>query len=319
MQSAARKTKKKLLTPWKVQEVLKITKTERQRWTKDGRLPCAEERERYLYGQYVSIPYYDPEEIQKISLNTIELWRKQDAEQKIQNRRQAVQKAVQTRTQKLEETKEYREMLKNNIKKWNSRGEKYGIFYESCFWLALLNRLIKTLQKAKKRKAVSQLYCLKNNALFLLYEAAGDILKLSFYCPENPDKIIVCESCSCGSGYDDDDYYDDDDDCENNEFYSYEVYKDYYSLYLFEFVFDDEVFSFHMPYPIGKDILPEKTELPQSPITNETWNPWGRFGRPLNEIEEKAFSPNRIIKKIEKQIEKLQIQEKSSHSCRKST
>lgn len=128
----------------------------------------------------------------------------------------------------------------------------------------------RTEKRYDYRERQLEWYDLKTEAFAIL--AHSEYGKLSFYQSENADKINMhlCEQ-----------HYFEYQDLRDAEIYHsvleayyenpkkykkcpdciVEIYKDYYLCFYLEIENDDWKFSFHLPFPIGKVILPSKEQL----------------------------------------------------------
>ncbi|RYG79287.1 MAG: hypothetical protein EON59_16495 [Alphaproteobacteria bacterium] len=89
--------------PREIEDTLAISTTERHRWLKDGRLPCAGTRTVKLRGRARKITFhvFDPRMVEDIlDRAVVDTWREEDAERAAENRRRAAWKAKLTRSQK---------------------------------------------------------------------------------------------------------------------------------------------------------------------------------------------------------------------------
>lgn len=199
-------------------------------------------------------------------------------------------------------------------KDWYKSGFEKGSMMELAYWTMWANRWAKlneVKEWAAKRMDTREKYAgkkeswygKKNEAIKVL--ASSGFGKLSFYRPADPDKIHV--------------YFCDHHFEEFREERSYGIYErvmdaywcnpkkyercpdctvekehDYYSLYFLEIGDDECRFSFHTPFPIGKNFLPSKKVIPS--IEQEEDEGMFRFGRPLN--------PEEVVTHTEKLVEK---------------
>ncbi len=83
----------------------------------------------------------------------------------------------------------------------------------------------------------------------------------------------------------------------------------YYSLYFLE-VMDDRIpeyrFSFHIPYPIGKEFFPPKQAL-KNVVHAEQMDSIFRFGRALFEDEKVIYTEKTVRKQFQEAIVKYEL------------
>ncbi|MCM3737575.1 hypothetical protein M3215_17675 [Bacillus cytotoxicus] len=95
------------LTPAKLEELLNITKTERKRWTNEGKLSVSHYESFHKWGKTHVYPMYNFYHVNKLTQENISLWRETYKEQIVENRKKATKKAVQTRNQNKAITKDF--------------------------------------------------------------------------------------------------------------------------------------------------------------------------------------------------------------------
>ena len=76
-----------------------------------------------------------------------------------------------------------------------------------------------------------------------------------------------------------------------------EYEKDYYSLYYLKISAGNYTFSFHTPYTIGKDFLPDKNTLPKADNHKEQEGIF-RFGRIVFKDEETVYQEKLVLKRF---------------------
>lgn len=302
------------LHPTKVEEILNITSTERKRWN-DSRLKISYYDNFHKYGKYISYPMYDYDCIMSIKQKTIEKWRAQHEKEVSKNRKNGAKKAVETRKLNKEKVINFyeKEWIKM-IESWKNVDLELSNTYQLAFWTMWLSRLAKSFQeKSYRSKKYSELYKAKKEECYKLKNEALELLskskysKLSFYRPENPDKIWIE---FCDNHYNDwceerrymymdkwDFYYTHKDEIDKCSCCSVDINEDYYSLYYIELSskeVPDYKFSFHTPYPIGNSFFGNPDDLEQ--VEHEE-NEEGlfRFGRSIDESEEVIFTEKRIM------------------------
>jgi hypothetical protein len=92
--------------PREIQDILTIKPSERHRWLADGRLPSAGTRTVRLNGRARRITFhvFDPKVVEEIlDRGAVDEWREEDAEMKVEKRREAAYRAKLARTLKKKE------------------------------------------------------------------------------------------------------------------------------------------------------------------------------------------------------------------------
>lgn len=313
---------------WKeTEEILGCSKTERLRWTEEGKIKVSYQDSFYKYGKTLYTSYYDIISIYK-GKEQVEKWRDEYEKQKKTNKKKAIKKAQQTK----KENKQIRENFKKEFKKilvgWYKIEGKLGVTFELAFWTVWVSRWAKENQlkfyRAKKtetRKKYKEnekyFYELKNEANKLLLKTP--YVKLSFYEPEFPDKYSNIQLCDAHynlwcdlrqsqymSIWDFFNFcYEDIIKCKSC---SVEIEQDYYSLYYLEIAdkrINDFSFSFHIPYPIGCNFFPNSEELPK--VIHQEQDGIFRFGRPLFEDEKIIYTEKFVQKKFNETVNKFKL------------
>ena len=207
------------------------------------------------------------------------------------------------------------------LKEWSKLNPELCAMLRLAYWTVFVSRWAKKNQlrarAARKEeritqyeKAASSWYSAKNKAIAVL--AVSPFSKLSFYRPENPDKVHVwfCEEHmeelreeSRWFGYTRpiDAYYMEPEKYDSCPKCEIDVQKDYYSLYYLEIEADGYRYSFHTPYPIGKKFLPSDKTLPKVGH-EENEDSVFRFGRPVDEEEMVTHSEKLVSKKFEEAL-----------------
>lgn len=317
------------LHPSKVEELLSISKTERLRWQEEDKLIVSHYIPFRAYGRDFDCPYYDYKQIHSITQDDIETWREEHRVKVSTNRKLGVSKASETRKKNKEIAKSfYENEWVSMVKNWESIDKELSATFKLAFWTMWCSRMAKQFQEKAHRANLAnvpkyngkkeEFYKYKNKALELLTKSK--YTNISFYRPENPDKIKVnfcswhyenwCEIRSCIGYYDKWEYYYDNkksinkcDDCD------VDVNKDYYSLYYLEILSDkveDFKFSFHTPYPLANDeIYPPITSIPRV-YHEENGEGLFRFGRSMFDEELIIFTEARVRKYIEECIKEFE-------------
>lgn len=316
------------LHPVDLEERLNISKTERKRWTEEGKLKVARTEIFTKYRQDFECPYYDYKQATTLKQSKIEKWREQHKLQVAKNRSKGAKKAIKTKDKNKELVKNfYEKELVEMKQKWNSVDQELFVTYNLAFWTMWVSRMAKQFQeKAVNAKTKGQEYTEKKNEFYQMKNRAMDLLskskysKIEFYRPERHEKIYVS---FCDLHYHDwcrqrewcymskwDYYYDNRGAVHRCKECEVVVDKDYYSLYYLKIQCDnvpDITFSFHTPYPVSKVNFPDPKKLER--VEHEE-NEEGlfRFGRALVGEEVVVFTESRVRKYI---AEALNLFEKS--------
>lgn len=276
------------LSPYECEQLLGCTTTERRRWTKDGKLKVSEYKTINKYGRTITYPMYDRECLEALSLETMDRWRSEHEEDLIAKRREAGQKAQESRRQNEELRKEFAIEWKRTLASWYKKGDfALAVSFELAYWTMWLSRWAKEHHR-KSRNAIKhsqkyadmekKFYEMKNEGLKILYKTQNG--KLSFYRPEKRDKNI-----------------------------NGQIERDYYSLYYLEVnspAIPEYGFSFHIPYPIAKQFFPPPENLPQ--VTHEEqMDSLFRFGRNILTEEKIIFTEKEVVEKWQDAYMKLNL------------
>lgn len=311
-----------LALTWKeVEEILDCSKQERLDWTKNELLKVHHYDEIRKFGTIMNVPKYDLIAIFN-SKDKVNQWRitreKESALIKEINVKKGKEKAKLTREINKKAIEEFEDEFIETKKIWLFFDKEFAITMELAFWTMWISRWAKEYQvksinsnriefMLKYKERSKELYSMKNAANHQL--SLSKYAKLSFYESENPHKfelylcqkhydewlkerefryiplmsffsdhekdIISCEKCSC----------------EHNEYY--------YSLYYVEIGHESiqNKYSFHIPYPIGVEFLPEINSLFKVYHEEKSEGTF-RFGRTLLEDEKIILSEARVIKKF---------------------
>lgn len=311
--------------PNQVEEYLNVTKTERLRWTSQGRLVVVEWVSFKKWGKELKYPLYDTHQIKNIKAKTINDWRREHQQQIKEKRLLAIKKAQQTRFENIQLHKSFfSSKWKVMLVDWYKDNEKLGSSLQLSFWTMWINRWAKEYQhKAYKAKKNTEEYLQKKELFYSMKNEAIQRLtlspysSLSFYQPQNPEKITHLEFCAHhfdlwklhreNFGYLSkfDFYYHNEAVINNCHSCEVDIEENYYSLYYLAIGYQDYHFSFHTPYPIGLNYLPSKDSLPS--ISHEKQEGMFRFGRPLFNEEKIIFSEKEVIKHFNEAIVKFDL------------
>ena len=310
------------LHPSKLEEFLGITKTERNRWTSESKLPVVYYESFRKWGQSLEYPMYNYDEaIQVLNKNKIEKWRKQHSEKVSKNRKASAKAAVIARKKNQSLAKLFYEgEWKSMLKQWYMEDLIVGASLQLAYWTMWVNRFAKEMQ-IKERNAIKKaanyrdkkefFYQLKAESLAALFKSP--LCKIQFYRPEKPDKINNLQFCQ--------DHYElwlherEFDYISKWDFFSmydkqikkcpscsFQIQKDYYSLYFLSISSGDIRFSFHTPYQLGKETFPEPQKLEK--VSHHEQEGIFRFGRGLVDEEKIIFTEKNILKYFNEALEK---------------
>ena len=287
--------------PWEVESTLRCTATERKRWTADGKLPILEYRTFHKAARDLPYPVYERRFIATLSPETLERWRAEHQALVQLRRKTGVRKAAESRSEHRQTRQRFRQQWQSMVAVWTEHSSpELAAALQLAYWTVWASRWAKENQ-VKQRRAIKHhdLYERQSNAWYGRKNKAVQLLsqtpyvRLSFYRPEEPDKIALslCDEhyemkreCYYETKWD---FYADFGPeirqcakCEVSE------ERDYYSLYFLELraeAFPELRFAFHTPYPIGKAFWPAPKKLPQ--VEHIEQDGVFRFGRSLLDDE----------------------------------
>jgi hypothetical protein len=309
------------LHPTKLEQILGITPTERKMWTEAKRLPVLEYRYFKKWGKTIEYPVYDRFRVYNITPQIIEKWRQANKEKTHQNRAKGAQRAQQTKKRNESARASFKNEWKKLLASWHKIDPELAATFQLAYWTVWVSRWAKEYQSRAVRAIKNQheyrakmdkFYEKKNQAIELLLNPP--FKSIAFYRPESPDKITLhlCdyhyemwrdersmagyidkwnffniykkEILKCG-------------ECD------YHADRDYYSLFYLK-VKDPRIpefkFSFHTPYPIGKDIFPAINKLPA--VEHVEQDGLFRFGRPLFNDEKVIYREHDVLKNFNNAI-----------------
>ena len=315
------------LHPTAVEELLCISKTERLRFTQEQKLIVIGYDYFRKWGKTIEYPRYDGYLTRRITPEQINQWRLEHKAKTTENRKKAAKKAILTKKKNESIQKEfYEKEWKQMLVEWYRINGRLGATLQLAYWTTWVSRWAKECQlkarKARTKKAEYEankemLYEMKNEAIRKL--SKSPYAKLSFYQPDDPHKITHLEFCPI--------HFElwllerEFDYVPKRDFYSRheksihkcknctvnKVY-DYYSLY-YLFIQHNDLkdfhFSFHTPYPIGKEFLPDKKDL--NKVIHEEQEGMFRFGRTLFEEEKVVFKMKEVMKYFNEAMEKFDL------------
>jgi hypothetical protein len=288
--------------PVELEEMLQCSKTERQRWIKEGKLPILEQRSLGNSELDLEYPVHDRRFILSLSQTEIDRWR-QEYRERMQNSSKNSQKIpTEIQRENVQSRIAFSSAWDKIIAEWETQGSaEISATFQLAYWTVWASRWAKenqinSIQGAEYNKEIyetrrQEWYDRKNQAVKLLVQLPYAMLY--FYRPVDADKLYL-ELCDNHQEMMRDGYYWDKWDF----FYqnrkqvnrcrecAYCETKDYYSLYYLEIKsdkFPDFSFSYHTPYPIGRKFLPHPETLPY--VNHVEQDGIFRFGRPLLEQE----------------------------------
>lgn len=287
--------------PTELENLLHCSAAERKRWVKDGKLAVLEYRTFRKAGKDLHYPVHDRRMVIAISQEEIAQWRQEYQDQIQQHRRLGVQLAVERRKINQQQRQQFQLSWQEMITTWTTHASvEVAQVLQLAYWTCWASRWAKenhlkglhsSKHMARYQAQRDAWYARKNEAMQLLYHTP--FAKLSFYRPENPDKMVLS---LCDEHYEEkiDGFYED-------KWDFYEVHKatinacpqcfvaierDYYALYYLEITtahFPELRFSFHMPYPIGRALFPTPKKVPK--VEHVEQDGVFRFGRTLFPLE----------------------------------
>ncbi len=303
-----------------IETLLGITKTERLRWTKDGRLPVSHLIEVSKYGKTLEVPQYDALGALKAHDKVAE-WREEHAREARKARAGSAAKAAESRQRNRAMREKTREAIRQRVASWAATGDiRLARTMELAMWTMWANRWAKerSLLADRARKperryehihAEMELWKLKHQAVAIL--ARSGFATLSAYVPENPHRfrfdlcplhLDIFREERRGGLYRtaNEFFFDNMDEIMDCHGCVVNVNEHYYSLYFLEVRADGikDTFSFHVPYPIGNGFLPDFASLPQVHHEHdEAWEGF-RFGRSLFDDEKILFPESDVRKRM---------------------
>jgi hypothetical protein len=301
--------------PWEVEATLHCTPTERKRWTADGKLPILEYRTFHKVARDIPYPVYERRLISTLSQETLERWRAEHQNLVQLRRKTGVRKALESRNAHQQSRQTFQQQWQAIVATWSEHGSpELAAALQLAYWTVWTSRWAKENQLKqqhaikhhdKYERQITAWYGRKNKAVQLLSKTP--YARLSFYRPEEPDKISLF---LCDEHYEmkREGYYE-----TKWDFYAdwgpevrrcpkceYSEQHDFYSLYFLELrsdAFPELCFAFHTPYPIGKAFWPAPQKLPQ--VEHIEQDGIFRFGRSLLDGEKIIYRENDVLARFE--------------------
>jgi len=318
------------ISPNDLEKELSITKGERLRWTKEERLPVAYHEVLYKWGKHIQVPMYDRYAIYQITTEKMKRWREEQEEQKARTKKVGMKKGRITKNKNDQKREDFEKEWKKKLISWHKEDPHLAATLNLAFWTLWISRWAKenhikqmkaikdeTFERYQSQKELNYQY--KNMSMKFLKQSP--FAKLTFYRPEeSADKEFVY---FCKDHYFlwvekrelKYDFYskwdflkDHKGDIISCEDCHYESDKDYYSLYYLE-ISDireqDYHFSFHTPYPLGKNFFPspEKLEF----VKHQEQEGIFRFGRSLFGEEKIIHTEKKVLKAFHEAVEKYKL------------
>ncbi len=304
--------------PAELENLLQCSATERKRWVKDGKLVVLEYRTFRKAGKDLRYPVHDRRVVIAISQDEIASWRQEYQDQIQQHRRLGVSLAVERRKINQQLRQQFQLAWQETVTTWTIQASlDLAQVLQLAYWTCWASRWAKenhlkglhsSKHMARYQAQRDAWYARKNEAMQLLYHTP--FAKLSFYRPENPDKMVLS---LCDEHYEEkiEGYYED-----KWEFYEIhkaainacphcfvQIERDYYALYYLEITtahFPELRFSFHMPYPIGKSHFPAPKKVPK--VEHVEQDGVFRFGRTLFPLEKITHRESDVLAQFEQAL-----------------
>lgn len=318
------------LKPQAVEELLNITKTERTRWTKEGKFEIIGHEEFRSWGKTLKVNLFDRIQIYTLSKETIESWRKEYEDKKKQNHKKGLVKAKETKIKNNFLREDFKKKFKEKLVEWHKINLQMGATFELAYWTMWVSRWAKeyhskalnpnSRKKQEYFEKEEMFYQLKNTAIFYLLKS--EYKKVGFYEPEYPHKISVKY---CNKHYSKFNKVNADIDCFNDYIPTWQfahnhleeiksctkcdciIQENYYSLFYLS-IQNTQInynFSFHTPYEIGKSIFPNINDLDK--VEHQEQEGIFRFGRTLFEDEKVIYTEKFVLKQFNNALNKFKI------------
>jgi hypothetical protein len=309
--------------PTELDELLQCTRAERRRWIKEGRIPILEYRPFRKAGRDMVYPVHDRRVVLGITQETMAQWRAEYRAQVYEHRRQGMQVAIQQRKANQLVRRAFFKDWEDTVEQWKRQGSsELAATLQLVYWTQWASRWAKENRlKSIKGTKYSAVYASREKAWYERKNIAMYVLtqtpyaRLTFYCPEEPDKYIL-HLCTQHFEQKGEEYY----PSIWEFFYAnptlvkqcpdcvFKIEKHFYSLYHVEVsveAFPELSFSFHMPYPIGKRYFPAPTELPG--VKHVEQDGMFRFGRPLLDDEKITHRERDVLTYFEGALAEVKV------------
>jgi hypothetical protein len=314
-------------TSHKLEEYLGCTKAEKIRWEKSKRLKIIGYVEFSKWGKNLKSPLFDYIHTMQITPDQIQIWRDSHLEEIKKNKKVGTKKAVKTRVKNNSLRENFKSDFRKDIAKWYKIDPELAVTLELSFWTMWVSSWAKKNQvKIYTAKTKATEYLSTKDHLYELKAAGFKTLinspysELKIYVPElhSKENINFCdyhfklwkiqrENYNYLSKWDFFDINKDDIlSCKNCD---YEKEENYYSLYYLKISGkNDELelsYSFHLPYPLGRNYLPEIENLER--VKHEEQEGIFKFGRSVFKEEEIIFQEKTVTRNFEETLEKFKM------------
>ena len=298
------------LTPNQFCEITGMTNYQRKKW--NNKIPVVYKETIIKWNQEITFNMYDRHFAENVySPNLLKEW---EASIVKKPRKTNAEQTKITRQLHKHIFDQYNKEFKAMLKSWSDISEECKIIFELAYWTHWISCWAKTKQLSRRSHAKSKLlYEMKNEAMALLSKTK--FTELGFYEPERKDKIRLnlCPEhykLYRGNIHIDniiDFYYRYKNKIHKCKYCQVEEISDYYSLYYLEIKHPNinECYSFHVPYTIGIEFLPDKDTLPK--VKHLEQEGVFRFGKPVSEDEKLTHSERKVIDNFKKSLEKLKV------------
>jgi hypothetical protein len=305
--------------PVELSQLLMCSRSERQRWVKEGRIPVLEYRTFRVAGRDQLFPVFDRRQVLLISPADIVCWRAMHQQEVQENKQIGAQQAVESRKSNTLVRKQFMLSWAETVQAWQEIAPPELVaVLQLCYWTVLASRWAKENQlRALRSTKLGAIYKARKEAWYVRKNEAMRLLAvtphalLSFYRPLDADKrhLWLCEKHyeeKCESSYESvwDFFADSSSEIKSCSRCSVHEEKDYYALYYLEVrsqLLPDLCFSFHMPYPVGTSFFPQPETLPK--VQHIEQDGLFRFGRSLLDEEKILHRENDVQLSFEKVLQ----------------
>jgi hypothetical protein len=307
--------------PVELEELLGCSKAERRRWVEEGKLPVLEFRQFRKGGRDLLYAVHDRRAILALTQEEVASWREAHRQRVKEHREASIQAALEKKRINREKRNAFLAIWQQTVEEWQQQGiPELTALLELAYWTVWASRWakqnhVKYLTARKYRDVYAERrdrwYERKNRAMLLFTHTP--YARLSFYRPQDPDKhrIWLCDEhyeLKCEDLYENvwDFYACNTSEIEQCPMCVVEDEKDYYSLYHIEIAtseLPDVLFSFHMPYPLGKQWFPPPEKLPS--VIHVEQDGLFRFGRPLMAGERITHRERDVEVRFEQALEQV--------------
>lgn len=148
--------------PSQVEEMLNITKTERNRWKNEGKLKTVGKGAFKKGSNYIEYDVFEVIQISSITQEQIKKWREEHKQKVFESRKKAAKKSVTTRKiNKSLQKKFYEEEWKPMLLKWRSTNGYLAATLQLAYWTVWVSRWakefhIKAMNAKTKKKNIKK-------------------------------------------------------------------------------------------------------------------------------------------------------------------